>query len=374
MLYYLSQFSDQVEVANLFRYITVRAAGAAVFAFLFVLLTGRRFIRLLLSLKVGQPIRTADEVHKLAELHGGKAGTPTMGGLMTLLAVVLATILFARLSNPFVSVTLVVTLLAGLVGFADDYTKVKQRNSGGISARAKLGGQVLIGLGAALFLLLHPLTGDYMSEFWVPFLKEPLFASAFWLVLLMIPFVITGTSNAVNLTDGLDGLAAGSAVSVALCFTVLSYLGGATFLIGETPIPIYEYLFIPHHPELAELAIFAAALMGALLGFLWFNCHPAKVFMGDTGSLSLGAAIAMLAICTHHELLLVLVGGVFVIEALSVIIQVTSFKTRGKRVFRMSPIHHHFELKGWHENQVIIRFWILSFLLALAGMATLKLR
>ena len=352
---------------QLLRYITSRAGVACICSFGLTLLVGPYLIRRLVAMKMGQPIRSADEVHKLAELHDSKAGTPTMGGVIIVVAVMISVLLFARLSNPLVLAVVVVFIGLGLVGFWDDYQKVKKKNSKGISAKTKLMLQVLVSLGAGLYLYLNPETSKYIRELYVPFNKDSLITDMGIFCLPLFVLIIVGCSNAVNLTDGLDGLAVGCSISVALAYAAICYLVGNQQL-GE------KYLLIPHSRFAGELTIVCLALVGAGLGFLWFNCHPAKVFMGDTGSLALGGAFATLAICSKHEILLVVIGGVFVMEAASVILQVLSFKVRGKRLFRMSPIHHHFELKGWHESQVIIRFWILSLLCALIGLATLKLR
>ncbi|MDB4290483.1 phospho-N-acetylmuramoyl-pentapeptide-transferase [bacterium] len=375
-----AQGADWAETFSFFRllgYITLRAGLAATIAFSLSLFLGGRVIRKLISLKVGQPIRTAEEVHKLAELHGGKAGTPTMGGIMILGTVFLAVLLCADMTNPFVLVTLVVTLALGILGFLDDYKKIVEKSSDGVSGKLKLVWQGVVGLGAALFLCYNPQTSEYLfysggevtepTTVKVTSVSFPLLTFVIPLGLLAIPFfmaLLVGTSNAVNLTDGLDGLATGVTVTVAMAYAIICYLSGTK--------PAAEYLNIFFNPHLAELSILMMALVGAGLGFLWFNCHPAKVFMGDTGSLAIGGAIGMTAICAKQELLLVIIGGVFVMEAMSVILQVGSFKLRGKRIFAMSPIHHHFELRGWHENQVIIRFWVLSILLSLFGIALLK--
>lgn len=373
---------------NLFQYITFRAASAGLLAFILSLIIGPRVIRKLISLKVGQPIRTAEEVHKLAELHGGKIGTPTMGGVLILGTVLVSTLICARPLNPFVAVCACTMAACGLLGLCDDYKKVKEKKSDGISSRKKLGWQLAIALIAAAFIYFKPeISGFGASEAQIaagdagftlgkgnhigigsicfPLAKFPLLSLGF----LIIPFfalVIVGTSNAVNLTDGLDGLATGCTISTALAYALLAYLAGHYFMA-------VEYLVIPHNLYIGELAVFLMALVGAAFGFLWFNCHPAKVFMGDTGSLAIGGALGTAAICTKQELLLVIIGGIFVMEAMSVILQVGSFKLRKKRIFKMSPIHHHFELLGWHENQVIIRFWILSIMLALFGLAILKI-
>jgi phospho-N-acetylmuramoyl-pentapeptide-transferase len=372
---------------NLFKYVTFRAATAGLLAFAISIILGPWIIRKLISLKVGQPIRTAAEVHKLAELHGGKIGTPTMGGVLMVASVLISTCFCARIFNPFVVVCACTMAACGLLGFVDDYAKVKKKNSDGVSSRTKLFWQLVIALVASCFIyfkteisgfnataqqLQEGIAGFqlrdnsiHIGEICFPLFKEPLIN----LGIFVIPFfvlIIIGCSNAVNLTDGLDGLATGCTISVALSYAMLAYLAGHFFLATE-------YLVIPHNHHLQELAVFLMALAGASFGFLWFNCHPAKVFMGDTGSLAIGGALGTAAICTKQELLLVIIGGVFVMEALSVILQVGSFKLRKKRIFKMAPIHHHFELLGWHESQVIIRFWILSIMLALFGIALLKI-
>ncbi len=387
MLYWIYQYWNEAHVAHaawaesfsflrLLGYITVRAALACAFSFGLIYLFGPKVIRRLISLKVGQPIRTAAEVHKLAELHGGKAGTPTMGGVMILGAVTAAVLLCTNPLNPYVAVTSCVMLGLGLLGFMDDYAKVVKKTSDGVSGRTKLFWQALIGLVAALFLFFKPETAVYYLVENFNLVKEvplsdvgfPLFRGMLPLGVLCIPFfmaITMGSSNAVNLADGLDGLAIGCTVTVAMAYAIIAYVTGN--------LNTADYLNIPFNSQIGELSIFLMALVGAGMGFLWYNCHPAKVFMGDTGSLAIGGAIGTVAICTKQELLLVIIGGVFVMEAMSVIIQVGSFKSRGKRVFAMSPIHHHFELRGWHENQVIIRFWVMSIFCALGGVALLKI-
>ena len=372
---------------NLFQYVTFRAATAGLLAFVISILIGPRIIRKLISLKVGQPIRTAEEVHKLAELHGGKIGTPTMGGVLIIASVLISTFVCARVLNPFVAVCACTMCACGLLGFVDDYTKVKKKNSDGVSSRTKLFWQFVIALIAACFIYFKPEISGFgdsadqvaknvagfrlgdlqigIGDICFPLIKVPIVS----LGILVIPFfilIIIGCSNAVNLTDGLDGLAAGCTISVALSYSLLAYLAGHFFMATD-------YLVIPHNRYIGELAVFLMALAGAAFGFLWFNCHPAKVFMGDTGSLAIGGALGTAAICVKQELLLVIIGGVFVAEVLSVMLQVGSFKLRRKRIFKMAPIHHHFELLGWHESQVIIRFWILSIMLALFGLALLKI-
>lgn len=368
-------WAENFSFLRLLGYITVRAGLATVVSFLLTLAIGERVIRKLISLKVGQPLRTAEEVHKLAELHGGKAGTPTMGGIMILGTVMISVLICGRVLNPFVLVVSVVTLALGVLGFLDDYQKVAKKNSAGVSGKLKLVWQAAVGLGAGLFLYFNPETSSYlfysaesgMQEASITDFSFPLWSFVIPFGLFAIPLfmaILMGTSNGVNLTDGLDGLATGVTITVALAYAVITYLSGT-----ENSA---EYLHIFHNRSLAELSVVMMALVGACFGFLWFNCHPAKVFMGDTGSLAIGGAIGMTAICAKQEFLLVIIGFVYVMEAVSVILQVGSFKLRGKRIFAMAPIHHHFELRGWNENQVIIRFWIISILCSLGGLALLK--
>ena len=352
---------------NLLRYITFRAGVACLLAFSLSLLCGRWVIRKLISLKIGQPLRTADEVHKLAELHGSKAGTPTMGGVLIIGTVLFSVLLLSPLDNPLILSVIFAMVGLGGLGFVDDYLKVTKKTSDGVRGKVKLITQAGVALAIGCYLLNHPETSSYIRELHVPFKKGPLVEDMGWWCLPFFALVIVGSSNAVNLTDGLDGLAIGCTITAATAYAIFSYLVGHQWL-GE------KYLFLPYSKFSSELAVICLAMVGAGLGFLWFNCHPAKVFMGDTGSLALGGALGTIAICCKHEAVLIIVGGVFVMEAGSVILQVGSFKLRKKRIFRMSPIHHHFELKGWHENQVIIRFWTLSIIFALVGLATLKLR
>ena len=365
---WISDDAALYKILNLFKYHTFRAGGAAITAFALSLLYGEKLICRLISLKIGQPIRTAEEVHKLAELHGKKAGTPTMGGILILATIVLSTLLWAKLDNVMVWIVLFTTLGLGALGFRDDYLKISKKNSKGVSARTKLiwqGGVAFIT--AMLFAYCVPAdNGHTLRALYIPFVKDAVIADMGIFAVAMFTIIIVGASNAVNLTDGLDGLATGCSLTTALAYAGFGYIcGNAKYS---------DYLGVAHHTLANELPIIAMALAGACLGFLWFNAHPAKMFMGDTGSLALGGCIAALAIGCKQEIVLALVGGVFVIEAMSVILQVWSFKTRGKRIFRMAPIHHHFELGGWHENQVIVRFWIMSLLFALLGLATLKLR
>jgi phospho-N-acetylmuramoyl-pentapeptide-transferase len=382
-----AKWAETFSFLNLFSYITVRAGLATLISFLLIFLFGSRVIRKLISMKVGQPIRSAEEVHKLAELHGDKAGTPTMGGVLILGAVLLAVFICGRPFNPFVAVTACVMLSLGLLGFVDDYHKVVKKNSAGISSRQKLFWQFVIAGLAASFIFFKPEVSGFggsapgfslkvtedgkevakhfaISEISFPLLKHH-FLNIYWLAIPFFMLIIVGCSNAVNLTDGLDGLATGCTITVSLAYAILAYLAGH-YVLG------FDYLNIPFNPLIGELTVFLMALVGAGMGFLWWNCHPAQVFMGDTGSLAIGGALATAAICTKQELLLVIIGGVFVMEAASVILQVGSFKLRGKRIFAMAPIHHHFELRGWHESQVITRFWILSIIFAITGLGLLK--
>ena len=366
MMYYLHRLSEHIGGFNVFFYVTFRAVAAAITAFVLSLLFGNLVIRILTALKLGQPIRQASEVHRLAELHGVKQGTPTMGGVLIIGTVFISSVLWARPDNRFVWLTLFAMLYLGALGFADDYLKVTKKNTSGVNGRIKLLFQfALAGIITAVFLT-SPILEVQARELFVPFVKAPVVANMSLFTFFFFALVIVGCSNAVNLTDGLDGLATGCTVTVAFDYALLSYIAG-NFRLAE-------YLQVPFYPFTAELTVVCAALVGAGLGFLWFNCHPAKVFMGDTGSLAIGGMLGVVAICCKQELLLVVVGGVFVIEAVSVILQVLSFKLTGKRIFAMSPIHHHFELAGWKENTVIVRFWILSGIFALLGLATLKLR
>src|SRR5438034_8405473 len=366
MMFYLHRLSDQVGGLNVFFYVTFRAVASAVTAFALSLVFGNFIIRKLISLKIGQPIRSVEEVRRLAELHGGKQGTPTMGGVLVIGAVFISSFLWARPDNRFVWLALFAMVYLGVLGFVDDYLKVTKKKSDGVSGRIKLLFQVALALIITAVFLSSPLIEVQARSLYVPFFKSPVVTNMGWFTLLFFALVIVGSSNAVNLTDGLDGLAVGCTVTVAFDYTLLTYVAG-NFRIAE-------YLQVPFYPFTGELTVVCAALIGAGLGFLWFNCHPAKVFMGDTGSLAIGGLIGVVAICCKQEFLLAVVGGVFVVEAISVIMQVLSFQLTGRRIFAMSPLHHHFELVGWKENTVIVRFWILSAVFALLGLATLKLR
>ena len=378
MLYYLQLLSEGAtndfwKAFNVFNYITFRAVLAALTAFVLSLLLGNFTIRKLLSLKLGQPIRSADEVNKLYELHGKKAGTPTMGGILLLGTTVVSTLLWARPDNIFVWLVLGAMIVAGGLGFADDYLKVSKKNSVGVRERTKLIVQLAIAIGVTWFFLSNPSLDKQASALFVPFYKKMVIANmGLVLTFLFFSGIIMGTSNAVNLTDGLDGLATGCTLTVTLAYAALAYIAGNHI--------IADYLQVPFYPQAGELTVFCMALAGASLGFLWFNAHPAKMFMGDTGSLAIGGAIGVVAICVKQELLLLIIGFVFVVEAASVLIQRFYFKyTRkkfgeGRRIFKMAPLHHHFELSGWKETAVVTRFWIVSFICALLGLATLKLR
>jgi len=366
MLSWLAEFQDYFGPLRLFRYLTLRMVLAAATALFVGFLVAPPLFRRLQALKMNQSLRTAKEVGKLADLHSGKKNTPTMGGLQIYAAVTVATILWAA-PNPYVLVALLVYTALTAMGFADDYLKVSKKNSAGLSSRWKFAGQGLLSFLALGILFSNPETRAEMSELWIPFLKFPILETMpIALALVLFFLVLAGSSNAINLTDGIDGLAIGCTVTVALVYGIMAYAAGNVI--------ISDYLFIGYVAGAGELAVICAALVGASLAFLWYNSYPATVFMGDTGSLALGGLIGTMAFMVQQPFTLVIVGGIFVMEALSVILQVGSFKLRGKRVFRMAPIHHHFELGGWAESKVVIRFWILSLVFAIAGLSTLKLR
>ena len=366
MLSYLAEFEHIFGPLRLFRYLTLRSAFAGMTALCVGFVVGPWIFAKLREFRAKQSLRGKDEVGKLAELHAAKAQTPTMGGLMICVSVITSAVLWAR-PNVYVYTGLMVYAGLTVIGFLDDYLKIAKRNSAGLPGRWKLAGQALLTALALLMLLSFPESADKMRELWVPFYKEVLISSMpLWFLAPFLFLVLAGSSNAINLTDGVDGLAIGCTVTVALAYALMAYAAGNAI--------IADYLFISFLPGVGELTVVCAALLGASLAFLWYNSHPAEVFMGDTGSLALGGLIGMIAFMVHQPLTLIIVGGIFVMEAGSVILQVASFKTRGKRIFKMSPIHHHFELKGWHENKVVIRFWILSLIFAMAGLATLKLR
>jgi phospho-N-acetylmuramoyl-pentapeptide-transferase len=360
MLFWLTELSDDGGFFNLFRYITFRAGAAFVTALVFGFLFGRPLIDLLRRKQgKGQPIRDDGP-----QSHFAKAGTPTMGGLLILSALMVSTLMWARLDSPYVWIVVLVTLAFGLIGFADDYAKVSKQNTKGVSSRLRmLLGLLIAALATYAAARFHPV--DLTNQLAFPFFKDALLN----LGLFFVPFgmiVIVGAANAVNLTDGLDGLAIMPVMIAAATLGIIAYAVGR--------VDFTQYLDVHYVPGTSELLIFCAALFGAGLGFLWYNAPPAAVFMGDTGSLALGGALGAIAVCTKHEIVLAIVGGLFVVEALSVIIQVAYFKRTGKRVFLMAPIHHHFEKKGWAEPQIVIRFWIISLILAAIGLATLKVR
>ena len=360
MLYWLTGLSDGGDLFNLFPYITFRAGGAFFTALVFGFMFGRPLINVLRRRQgKGQPIRDDGPAG-----HFAKAGTPTMGGLLILSALLTATLLWARLDNVFVWVVLFVTFSFGIIGFIDDYAKVSKQTTAGVPARVRLGlGFVISGIAAYVAASVHPEGLQYQLA--LPVFKDTLINLGYFFV----PFamiVIVGSANAVNLTDGLDGLAIMPVMIAAGALGVIAYAVGR--------VDFTEYLDVHYVPGTGEILIFCSALFGGGLGFLWYNAPPAAVFMGDTGSLSLGGALGAIAVVTKHEIVLAIVGGLFVVEALSVIIQVLYFKRTGKRVFLMAPIHHHFEKKGWAEPQIVIRFWIISLILAMIGLATLKIR
>lgn len=366
MLSYLADFESFWGPLRLFRYLTLRAAFAGMTAMLIGFVLGPWIFAKLRELRAKQAFRSREEVGALADLHAGKVQTPTMGGLMICAAVVGSSLLWAT-PNVYVLTALIVYLGLTVIGFLDDYLKVTKKDSGGLPGRWKLAGQALLTLISLGLLLSNSESAGQMRELWVPFYKDVLIEfMPLWVVVPFVFLILAGSSNAINLTDGVDGLAIGCTVTVALAYAIMAYAAGNSI--------ISEYLFISYIPGAGELAVVCAALLGASLAFLWYNCHPAEVFMGDTGSLALGGLIGMIAFMVHQPFTLVIVGGIFVMEAVSVILQVGSYKSRRKRIFRMAPIHHHFELGGWHENKVVIRFWILSLIFAIAGLATLKLR
>ncbi len=361
MLYWLLySLHETFSGFNVFRYITFRTGLALATAFFVSLVLGPWLLDRLRRLQIRQAIREEGPSH-----HQVKAGTPTMGGVLIIGAIVISTVLWADPTNPYVWTVLAVTIGFAGIGFADDYIKVRYRRNLGLTTRQKLVLQVLVGLGGGLAARAVAEPSVHAGAIALPFVKELLLP----LGIFYLPFVVLvliGTSNAVNLTDGLDGLAVGAVAIAATTYTVFVYVAGHS--------KIADYLRIVPVSDAGEVTIFTGAMVGAAIGFLWFNCHPAQVFMGDVGSLALGGGLGIVAVIAKQELLLVLVGGLFVLEAMSVLIQVVSFKLRGKRVFRMAPLHHHFELLGWSETQVVVRFWIIALVFALAGVATLKLR
>ena len=361
MLYWLIEFADKISVLNVFRYITFRTGGATITALVFVFVVGSPIIDLLrLKQGRGQPIRDdGPQSHKKTKL-----GTPTMGGLMILSGVVLATVLWANPANPYVWIVLGVTLCFGTIGFYDDYLKVTKQTHAGFSGRLRLTAEAIVAILACIAIsqLGRP---AFATSLVFPLFKD-FVINLGWFFVIFGGFIIVGAGNAVNLTDGLDGLAIGATLFAAATYAIFTYVAGNRV--------VAQYLQVAYVPGVGEVTVFCGALVGASAGFLWWNAYPAEVFMGDVGSLALGGAIGTVAVLAKQELLLVVVGGLFVIEALSVILQVASFKLRGKRIFRMAPIHHHFELGGWAEPKIIVRFWIVAALFALVALSTLKLR
>ena len=360
--HFLYSLTDTWFGFNVFRYITFRAAMASFTAFIISIVIGPHIIRWLEKMNIGQTIRK-DFVEDLHELHSHKQGTPTMGGILILFSVLSSMLLWARLDNKFIIISFIALIWFGLLGFIDDYIKLVKKDNQGLSALVKFIGQVAFAFLFALYLFKSP---EIPNTLILPFFKNLVWNLGIFYILFVI-LVVVGSSNAVNITDGLDGLAIGCVTIVALSFAVMSYITGN--------VKISEYLNVYYISGAGELTVVCAALVGAGMGFLWFNCHPASVFMGDTGSLSLGGIIGVVSILIKKEILLIFVGGIFVIEVISVILQVASNKfNNGNRIFKKAPIHHHFELCGLHENKVIIRFWIIAIILALLSLATLKLR
>ncbi|MDL2266490.1 phospho-N-acetylmuramoyl-pentapeptide-transferase [Desulfovibrio sp. OttesenSCG-928-G15] len=358
MLYsLLYPLSSEFVIFNVFRYITFRSVWALLTALIISILVGPLFLRILHRLKFGQFIQEDVKAHAV------KAGTPTMGGLLIIFALLISVLLWADLSNPYIWLTILIFVGFGVIGFLDDYLKILRKHNAGLTARQKFTGQVAIAIIAMAILMTLP---AYSTELSVPFFKN-FTPNLGWLYLPFAVLVMVGTSNGVNLTDGLDGLAIGPTIVAAACFAVFVYVAGNATMAA--------YLQVANVPGVGEVTVFCGALVGAGLGFLWFNAYPAQVFMGDVGSLSLGGVLGFLAVLCKQELVLLLVGGLFVVETLSVIMQVGYFKmTGGKRLFRMAPLHHHFEMKGLPESKIIIRFWIISLILGLAALSVLKLR
>ena len=364
MFYFLyDKFFDALSVLRLFKYITVRSGGAAVTAFFMSVILGPYLIRWLYRLKIGQEIRK-DECPPLHLIHKNKQGTPTMGGILIIFSVIISTVLWSMLSNYYIWIALGVFVAMGIIGFIDDYLKVKHKQSLGLRAKTKLILQIIVALCAGFALITYEST----LPLYVPFYKDPIVLNMGYYFLAFAVIVLVGSSNAVNLTDGLDGLAIGSVIICVFSYIIFAYVAGHAKLA--------DYLNIFHTDQMGELTVFCSAIVGAGLGFLWYNANPAMVFMGDTGSLALGGAIGVTALLVRKEIILLVVGGLFVLEAASVILQVGSFKlNNGKRLFKMAPIHHHFEMKGWPETRVTVRLWIVALICAMVGVIiTLKLQ
>ncbi len=361
MLYnLLTNYSDTYSFLNFFNFLTVRTGLAIITAMVIVFLIGDKFINYFSSKKITNPIRSDGPENHIIK----KIGTPTMGGLLILIGLFLGVFLWADLYNPYNWLLIFITFSFGALGAFDDYKKIKNNSPKGISSKLKLIVQIILCL-ISLFILYNFIDSDQTTNLYVPFFKN-LVINLGWFFIPFYLFVVVGSSNAVNLTDGLDGLATVPVILVAGCFAFISYVSGN--------IIFAEYLLIPYIEGAGEVAVFCGAIIGSSIGFLWFNAPPAKIFMGDTGSLALGGSLGAIGVVTKHEIVLAITGGLFVLEAVSVIVQVISFKLTGKRIFMMAPIHHHFEKKGWPESTVVIRFWIISLILAMIGLATLKLR
>ncbi len=361
MLYnLLTSYSDVYSFLNFFNFLTVRTGLAVITAMVIVFLIGDKFINYFSSKKITNPIREDGPEDHLIK----KIGTPTMGGVLILIGLFAGVFLWGDLYNPYNWLLIFITLSFGILGAFDDFKKIKNNNSKGISSKIKLVIQILLAL-FSLFIFYNFIETDLKTNLYFPFFKN-LIVNLGWFFIPFYLFVIVGSSNAVNLTDGLDGLATVPVILVAGCFAFISYVSGNVIFA--------DYLLIPYIEGVGEVSVFCGAIIGASIGFLWFNAPPAKIFMGDTGSLALGGSLGAVGVVTKHEIVLAITGGLFVLEAVSVIVQVISFKLTGKRIFMMAPLHHHFEKKGWAESTVVIRFWIISLILAMIGLATLKLR
>ena len=357
---FLTSFIEQYSFLNVFKYLTFRTGLSVVTSLVIVFIIGGPLIKIFSEKMISGPIRQDGPIDHIIK----KSGTPTMGGVIIIIGMLFSTLLWADLNNIYIWTLIFVSLSLSLLGFADDLLKIKYKNSRGLSSKLKFFGQLIIG-SITLIILINFSEHEYLYELYFPFFKNLIWQMGMFFIPFAL-FVIIGSSNAVNLTDGLDGLATVPVMLVALSFTLICYIVGNTIFS--------EYLQLQYIPDVGELSIFCGSIVGSCLGFLWYNAPPAKIFMGDTGSLSLGGSLAVIAIIVKHEIVLAIIGGLFVLETVSVIIQVISFKLTGKRIFKMAPIHHHFEQKGWAESTIVIRFWIIAIILALIGLATLKLR
>ena len=360
LFHFFTSLVEQYSFLNVFKYLTFRTGLSVITSLIVVFIIGAPLIKVFSEKMITGPIRQDGPIDHIVK----KSGTPTMGGVIIIIGIIAGTLLWSDLTNIYVWVLIFVSLSLGSLGLLDDVLKIKHKNSSGLKSIYKFSGQLIIGA-MTIFLLIYLSDHEYLFDLYFPFFKNFIWHMGLFFIPFGI-FVIIGASNAVNLTDGLDGLATVPVMLVALSFTLISYIVGNTIFS--------EYLQIQYIPDVGELAIFCGSLVGACLGFLWYNAPPAKIFMGDTGSLSLGGSLAAVAIIVKHEIVLAIIGGLFVLETVSVIIQVISFKLTGKRIFKMAPIHHHFEKKGWAESTIVIRFWIIAIILALVGLATLKLR